>query len=148
MAKPDRYMKKQARKLKKWIHDRYRKPLIDKYGKKAVEEGIEVTKFKKVVLDMYRGFPNYIYYGNLDELVTSPGMMDHLVANGFFIGVRGRENAWRLGATALPLVSAWKSEEYARKSLQLSKVMKRMTWVLAMIGTVTLIISVLNLSLL
>ncbi len=76
-------------------------------------EEIEVEKFKKLIKDMYKGFPNWVYHERLISIINKD-MIDHLVENKFLIKWTPKDPAeqrvYSLGVNALPLVSSWQIE--------------------------------------
>ncbi len=77
-------------------------------------EVVEVEEFKKLVKEMYRGFPNYGYW-NIDKINKT--MMKHLENTKFFIKGKYKDkdgsikNGYSLGVVALPYVNSLKAEE-------------------------------------
>lgn len=103
---------------------------------------IEVKKFKKLVTEMFRGYPNYFYFGMVEADINKE-KIDDLVKNGFLvkgeiIGRRKKTDAYSLGINALPIVSAWETEELTRK-------IKFLTIVIIVLTVITIIISVISL---
>jgi hypothetical protein len=85
-----------------------------------MEEEIAVDEFKDLILEMYKGFPKYIFYGKVEKIIVTDEMREKLVNEGFLIRDSYLENGERhvgymLGPAALPLVSSWKNEELANK---------------------------------
>jgi len=73
------------------------------------KEDIEVEKFKKLILDMHRGFPAYVYF-DLDKIFPKE-TLNMLVVNKYLLKAeKDGKNAHRLGPTSVSLVSAWNTE--------------------------------------
>lgn len=104
-------------------------------GSDMIEEG-NIKKFKKVILEMYNGFPNVTHYGKVEKAVISSEMRDKLVEKGYLIKEidRDMENkphtGYALGPNALPLVCAWKNEELTKRIKYLTIVIAFLTIVL------------------
>lgn len=101
---------------------------------------IEVEKFKRLIRDMYRGFPNWQYRKMVEEVVVTEEMRKSLLDSKFLLKEKHVQNGqeydiYMLGPNALNLVSAWETED-------LTKSIKRLTWaVLVMTGiSLTLLI--------
>ncbi len=52
--KPDRLIRKQSKELKKYIYNKYRKPLVEKYGEDALIEGPTFSRFRNMIKKMHR----------------------------------------------------------------------------------------------
>ncbi|MCX6822249.1 MAG: hypothetical protein NTW30_05745 [Candidatus Aenigmarchaeota archaeon] len=97
-------------------------------------EEIEVEKFNDLVLDMYRGFPNYIYSG-VENIIISESVRRKLVEKDFLMEDSSIENGERrigymLGPNMLPLISSWKNESLAEKIKNLTIIIVCLTVVL------------------
>jgi len=84
------------------------------------ETRIEANGFKKLILDMYRGFPNFQYSGMVEQVVVMQNVRDKLVDGGFLIKENnasdyGESEIYMLGPNALALVSAWNTEDLTRQ---------------------------------
>lgn len=85
-----------------------------------VETKVEVNRFKKLILDMYRGFPNFQYSGMVEQVVVMQNVRDKLIESGFLLREKhAREgiayDVYMLGPNALALVSAWNTEDLTRQ---------------------------------
>jgi hypothetical protein len=91
---------------------------------KYIKKDIEVEKFKKLILEMYQGFPGFVYFGMVEEAVKSKKTRAMLVEKGFLIRekIEGKE-VYRLGPTATSLVVAWKTEDLTKWILFLTIIM-------------------------
>lgn len=80
-----------------------------------MQDKIEVNKFRNLILDMYRGFPNWRYIGMVEQVVKSQRDRKSLIKHGFLIrdNVNGRQ-VYGLGPNGLMLVNAWKTEKLTR----------------------------------
>ena len=68
---------------------------------------IEPDKFKELILDMYRGFPNWRYFGMVEKVVVTEEDRNQLEKRGFLIKEKTSEgNRYALGSNSLVLVSA------------------------------------------
>ena len=89
-------------------------------------EKVDIEKFKNLIKYMYKRFPNSEYSGIVEQIVKTEKMREELEKSGFLIkevyrDKEGKEkNMYMLGASALSLVSAWKTEE-------LTKIIKTLT---------------------
>lgn len=105
-----------------------------------LNQKIEVEKFKRLVRDMYRGFPNFEYKGMVEKVITTEKMREELKKSGFlieesFVGKDGKSYPmYMLGASALPLVSAWETEDLTRK-------IKTLTIIALAIAGITLLLN-------
>ncbi len=88
----------------------------------------EVDNFKGLILEMYRGFPNWFYVDFVERAISTKMMRERLILAHFLIEgdriVDGKtQKMYMLGPSALPLVSAWKSEELTNKLLLFTAVL-------------------------
>lgn len=94
-----------------------------------LKDEIEVEKFKKLIKDMYRGFPNFVYKGMVEKVIIMDNVRDKLEEANFLIKEKhadGKGNSWdeyMLGPNALMLVSTWKSEELNQNIEWLTKIL-------------------------
>ena len=94
--------------------------------KKHLKKEIEVNKFKKLVKDMYRGFPNFQYSNEVEKIIVMEEVRDELIKHGFLIKMtpivnkNGEKLPYMLGPNSLSLVSAWKTEKLTRWVIVLS----------------------------
>lgn len=100
---------------------------------------IEVNKFKKVILDMYRGFPNFQYSGMVEQVVITQNVRDKLIDSGFLIRENnasdyGESEIYMLGPNALALVSAWNTEDLTRQ-------IRILTIIAAIVSALSLVIA-------
>ena len=110
---------------------------------------IEVEKFKKLVKEMFRGYPNYFYFGMVEPVIGKDRIID-LVRNKFLVKTKTVQNgkkvdAYYLGVNALPIVSAWKTEEFAWETKELTRQIKILTWVIIGLTIISIIISIASL---
>src|SRR3989338_4886322 len=97
---------------------------------------IEVEKFKELILDMYRGFPNYRFYGMVEAVIKTEEDRNRLIKHGFLIKEKtGKGDQYGLGPNSLPLVSAWKTE-------QLTKQINYLTWAILFLSIVILVVTI------
>jgi len=76
------------------------------------QELIEIDKFKELILDMYRGFPNWRYFGMVEAVIKSEEDRTRLIKSGFLVREKSTKVfQYSLGPNSLSLVSAWKTEE-------------------------------------
>ncbi len=88
-----------------------------------MKEKIEVNKFRKLILDMYRGFPNYRYF-NMVEQVIEEEDRNRLIKHGFLVKEKiGERDLYSLGPNALLLVNSWKMEDLTNKIVLLTIIM-------------------------
>ena len=80
----------------------------------------KVENFKNLILDMYKGFPNYIY-SDIENIIISESIRKTLIENGYLIEESDRDEkgkhhtGYMLGPSMLPLISSWKNEELAKQ---------------------------------
>ncbi|MBS3080904.1 hypothetical protein J4221_05510 [Candidatus Pacearchaeota archaeon] len=91
---------------------------------------LSIKEFKKMIKDMYRGYPNYKYMGFIEEVFGSK-ILDILEADGIIVrvgeiesteierkkeheGIKIGSSAYRLGARGIELVSQWNVEKLTR----------------------------------
>ncbi len=90
---------------------------------------IEVEKFKKLILDMYRGFPNWKYFGMVEQTIKDKKDIDQLVKSGILVRIKSKQSnpqirtLFGLGPNGLLLVNSWKMEDLTKKLLWLTAVM-------------------------
>jgi len=102
------------------------------------KEKIEVEKFKELILDMYRGFPNYRFYGMVEAVIKTEEDRNHLIKHGFLIKEKtDKVNQYGLWPNSLPLVSAWKTE-------QLTKQINYLTWAILFLSIVILVVTIIG----
>lgn len=105
-----------------------------------VKEEIDAEKFKTLILEMYDGFPNLIVVGKVEQVVRSDNIMRKLLDSGYLVRDTTLENGVKsvgyfLGPAALPLVSAWKTEE-------LSRSIKRLTFYVIGLAVAAMVLSI------
>jgi hypothetical protein len=96
---------------------------------------IEVNKFKKLILEMFDGFPNLIVVGKVEQVVKNDDMIVKLLDAGYLVRDTTIENGVKqvgyfLGPGALPLVSSWKSEELTDKVKKMTYTLLLLTFIL------------------
>ena len=84
--------------------------------KEALKGKVEIKKFKKLIKKMYNGFPTFIFHGEVEEVIKTDETIQHLIDNKIlvernFFGNREYKICYSLGVGALPLISAWETEE-------------------------------------
>jgi hypothetical protein len=110
-----------------------------------MKEKIEVDKFKKLIKDMFRGFPNWQYKGMVEQVIVTENMRNELIKSGYLIKEEHRKdnqdfNIYMLGPNALPLVSAWETEELTKKIKGLTIAVITLTIISVGISTIALLI--------
>ena len=111
---------------------------------KILKEKVDVEKFKKLIKEMYKGFPNFEYRGMVEKIITTEKVREELEKAKFLIKEEfaDREgnlyNMYMLGPSALPLISAWKTEDLTKKIKTLT------IWILVITG-IALLINIINL---
>lgn len=111
-------------------------PLFNWKGKDSRERDAS-EKIKDLFLDMFRGFPNYRYRRDIIEniIVTEVDRKD-LIEKGYLLKEDVNDTyTYRLGASALPLISAWKSEKINQSIFNL-------TWLAVIIAVVAIITTI------
>lgn len=97
-----------------------------------VKEREEDDTVKKILLSMYKNFSgNFISSKYIEEQIENPFVIQSLIKN-HYLEPMGTD--YSLGANALPLISAWKTEE-------LSKEVRTMTRWLMILTAILLIIT-------
>ncbi len=80
-----------------------------------MKEKIEVNKFRKLILDMYRGFPNYRYFGMVEPVIKKEDI-NQLIKHGFLVKEKtDKGDQYSLGPNALLIVNSWKMEDLTNK---------------------------------
>jgi len=75
-------------------------------------EEIEVENFKALFLDMYRGFPRWLYGKQVEDIIPTKRMREELERRGFLVIEREQRGfKYSLGPNALLLISAWGTEK-------------------------------------
>ena len=105
--------------------------------------GIEVNKFKELIKEMLRGYPNYVYYGLVEKVINKSVIKD-LLKNKFLTKgktiLEGKEvPGYSLGVNALPIVSAWETEELTRK-------IKWLTIIVIAIAIISVVIQIISIN--
>lgn len=100
------------------------------------KDKIEVEKFKKLIRDMYRGFPNWQYRKMVEDVIITDEMRKSLLDSKFLLKEKhvqkGQEyDVYMLGPNALNLVSAWETED-------LTKSIKKLTWAVFILTGISL----------
>ncbi len=103
------------------------------------KEKVEANRFKKLILDMYRGFPNFQYSGMVEQVVITQDVRDKLADGGFLIKENnasdyGESEIYMLGPNALALVSAWNTEDLTRQ-------IRILTIIAAAVSAISLVIA-------
>ncbi len=89
---------------------------------RKVKEKIEVEKFKSLIREMFLGYPSWGYMGMIEKIINRKELhvLEYLKEDGIIkelpkkFQTEGQPIMYRLGANALPLVSAWKTEELTK----------------------------------
>src|SRR3989344_5604949 len=86
----------------------------------ALKGKVEIKKFKRLVKEMYSGFPNYILFEKVEDIIKTENMRHHLMKEGFLTMESHYKESkeiigYSLGINALPLVSAWETEKLTNK---------------------------------
>ena len=107
-------------------------------GSIKIDEDI-VEKFKKIIIDMHRGIPQFYYYGYLEKLIPNKEIRDYFFKTGVFVKSNSKEknkqDRYFLGVNGIILANNYKSEE-------LSKTIKRLTWFMAVLTFINLVASI------
>ena len=86
-----------------------------------MSEEIESDKFKALLIDMFRGYPNWRYFGMVEQVIKSPPDITRLLTEGFLIKEQSIDRTYYvLGPNSLPLISVWKTEELTKSILILT----------------------------
>lgn len=97
-------------------------------------EKIEVQKFRKLILDMHRGYPNWRYRGMVEQVIKTEKDRKRLVKSGVLIEENIADGKqYSLGQTGLLLVSSWKNEET-------SNAVKKLTLMLVILTVLIIVI--------
>jgi len=110
-----------------------------------INQKIEVDKFKKLIREMYRGFPNWQFRKMVESVIVTDEMRKALIDAKFlmkeeYVADGNKCDVYMLGPNALSLVSAWETED-------LTKSIRKLTWaviVLTGISLALLVIQTLN----
>ena len=100
---------------------------------REIRSQIEVIKFKRLILEMFLGYPNYVYFKMVDEVVSNQKSLQDLVDSKILIKGEHRDSegntnkGYSLGINALSLISAWESERYAKETTILTKRIEGLT---------------------
>ena len=89
-----------------------------------MKEKIEVEKFRELILDMYRGFPNWRYLGIVEKVIKTEKDRKQLIKHGFLIKEKtDKGEQFSLGPNALLLVNSWKTEALTKRIYWLTIIM-------------------------
>jgi len=106
---------------------------------------IEVRKFKKLILDMYRGFPNWRYHGMVEKIIKTEEDRKQLIDQGYLIREPNLgKYTYGLGANALLLVNAWKMEQGSKLTAELTKGIYTFTIFLIAIALLQIVLMLIN----
>jgi hypothetical protein len=100
-------------------------------------------KFRELIKDMYKGFPNLrVHEDRIKEVVITEEDRTALVDHGFFIrelhSSGGKEYyEYALGPNSLNLISAWKTEE-------LNETIIKMNVAVVLLASLTVFVSIVN----
>lgn len=98
----------------------------------------ESEKIKNLFLDMFRGFPNWKYKGMVEEIIVTEKDRELLMKHGY-LDREKIDNNWHyfLGPNALPLISAWKTEQVNKEMRKQNKYLLSLT---SLITTLTIVL--------
>jgi len=86
-----------------------------------MSEEIEVEKFRALFIDMFRGYPNYRYFGMVEQVIKSQSDIKRLIDGRFLVKEQTSNGVYYgLGPNSLPLVSVWKTEDLTKQILILT----------------------------
>ncbi len=103
---------------------------------------VEVERFKKLIREMYRGFPNWQYRKMVEDVIITDEMRKSLLDSKFLLKEKHVQNGqeydiYMLGPSALNLVSAWETED-------LTKSIKRLTWTVLIMTGISLVLLIIQ----
>lgn len=112
------------------------KIIIGKLLKNKEED--ESENIKKLFLDMFRGFPNWRYRGMVEKVIVAEKDRELLIKHGYLDKEKIDDN-WHyfLGPNALPLISAWKTEQVNEEMRKQNKYLLSLT---SLITTLTIVL--------
>lgn len=94
--------------------------------KREKEQEIQTEKFRELIKEMYKGFPNIRTSENLvKQVIVTEKDRDALVQRGYLIKedhvANGKTSSYYgLGPNSLSLISAWKSEELNERIMKMN----------------------------
>ncbi len=98
----------------------------------------EDDNVKKILLSMYANFSgNFISSDYIKSEIENPFVIQSLVENHYLEPMG--EKDYSLGANALPLISAWKTEELTKKITALTILVVILTIIMAMISIIQML---------
>jgi len=89
---------------------------------------IEVEEFKKEWRNLHKGFPRYLYSEKLEQIVPTEEVRKSLIKHGFLLkcipiqNEDGIKHPYMLGPNSLALISSWNTEDLAKDTKFLTKV--------------------------
>jgi hypothetical protein len=105
-----------------------------------------VEKFKDTIIDMHRGIPQFYYYGYLEKLIPNKEIRDYFFKKDVFVKSKTKgannQDQYFLGVNGIILANNYKSEIIAEETRRLTKTMKRLTWVIAILTLIMVGIAV------
>jgi len=91
-----------------------------------------VDKFKELIQEMHRGFPNWKYY-NVEAVIPKNTLDrlhdDDIIVHSYTKDEHGR-NLYSLGSVGVQLVSSWNNEDAAKETTKLTSDIKFLTKVM------------------
>jgi len=121
-------------------------PRVRVIPKSAGASGLEFTSLKDFMLRIGRDkeWPNWKFFGYLEQRVPDPVVRDMLMSEGYFvrIGQNNGQDVYTLGAAGSQLVSAWVSQDLAEKTVSLSNDVRLLTWFMFVVACVALLLQV------
>ncbi|MFH1365040.1 MAG: hypothetical protein ABIH28_00455 [archaeon] len=90
-----------------------------------INQKIEVNKFKKLIREMYRGFPNWQFRKMVEEVIVTDEMRNALIDAKFLmkeehVADGKKYDVYMLGPNALSLVSTWETEDLTKSIRKLT----------------------------
>ena len=111
-----------------------------------------ISEFKKLINEMYRGFPNYVYPLNIDAVISDLDVKQTLIDQGLLVKI-GRsihvqpnskpseQELYMLGTNGLNLVNSWKIEELTKKLNTLTYVLVGLTVIIVILTLILVVLT-------
>lgn len=106
---------------------------------------IDVERFKNMIFEMYKGFPNMYYSeSEIKNVIVGWDVRKTLIKEGYFIEdtywdtQKKKHVCYTLGPNALVLVSSWINEKIARQIKYLNLILISLTFALIILSIIAI----------
>jgi hypothetical protein len=107
-----------------------------------------IENFRKLIIDMRRGIPAYRYFGLIEQVVPDKEIRDYMIKREIFIKSKNKspegQDEYFLGVNGINLANSFEMERLTDKTTKLTHQMKILTWVIAILTGLTLIVAIIK----